>query len=94
MWFWVLRIIIAFVCGDTLQELPLLYLKGGSIIATGPVAHYVDERTGVDDPLTLIVVLDQYGMPLFHIFSLYLGVVVLGENQLVEQEIHIQMPMT
>jgi len=94
MWFWVLRIIIAFVRGDTLQELPLLYLKGGSILATGPVAHYVGERTGVDDPLTLIVVLDQYGMPLFHLFSLYLGVVVLGKNQLVEQEIHILMPMT
>ncbi|KAH8966663.1 hypothetical protein BDL97_03G038000 [Sphagnum fallax] len=50
-----------FSFNDDSPELPLLYLKGGSILATGPVAHYVGERTGVDDPLTLIVVLDQYG---------------------------------
>lgn len=49
----------AFACG-ALQELPLLYLKGGSIVPMGPVAHYVGEKTA-GEPLTLIVALDHHG---------------------------------
>ncbi len=54
-----LRIVDAFACG-AFQELPLLYLKGGSIVPMGPVAHYVGEKTA-GDPLTLIVALDHHG---------------------------------
>jgi alpha-glucosidase (family GH31 glycosyl hydrolase) len=56
---WVLRIVDAFACG-AFQELPLLYLKGGSIVPMGPVAHYVGEKTA-GEPLTLIVALDHHG---------------------------------
>lgn len=40
-------------------ELPKLYLKGGTIIPTGPVQEYVGEKPL--DPLTLIVSLDSEG---------------------------------
>jgi alpha-glucosidase (family GH31 glycosyl hydrolase) len=56
---WVLRIVDAFACG-AFQELPLLYLKGGSIVPMGPVVHYVGEKTA-GEPLTLIVALDHHG---------------------------------
>ncbi|CAM6030795.1 unnamed protein product [Sphagnum balticum] len=45
---------------DDHPELPLLYLKGGSIVPMGPVAHYVGKKTA-GEPLTLIVALDHHG---------------------------------
>ena len=41
------------------QDLPRIYIRGGSIIPTGPVTQFVDELPL--DPLTLIVCLDEEG---------------------------------
>lgn len=43
-----------------LQELPLLYLKGGAIVPTGPVVQSVEE-TKPTDTVTLLVALDENG---------------------------------
>jgi alpha-glucosidase len=50
------------------QELPLLFLKGGSIIPTGPVIQSTTEF-GLSNDLVLIMALDENGkFPLFNIF--------------------------
>ncbi|KAI3881256.1 hypothetical protein MKW92_003413, partial [Papaver armeniacum] len=43
-----------------MQDLPTLYLQGGSIIPVGLPVQHVEEANATDD-LTLIVSLDQYG---------------------------------
>ncbi len=45
--------------GSTNPDLPTLYIKGGSIIPTGPIMQHVSEIA--DPPLTLIVSLDKSG---------------------------------
>ena len=45
--------------GDSGPDLPELYLRPGSIVPTGPVMQYADERTLSD--VTLLVCLDQQG---------------------------------
>jgi len=42
------------------QDLPALYLKGGSIIPVGPSIQNVEEASPSDD-LTLLVALDEHG---------------------------------
>lgn len=43
-----------------MQDLPLLYLEGGSIIPIGRAIQYVEEAKATDD-LTLIIALDEFG---------------------------------
>lgn len=43
-----------------LQELPLLYLKGGSIVPTAPVVQSVEDAKPTDT-ITLLVALDENG---------------------------------
>lgn len=50
------------------QDLPALYLRGGSIIPFGPAHQHVGEANPNDD-LSLLVALDENGNPLFY-FSL------------------------
>lgn len=42
------------------QDLPALYLKGGSILPVGPVHQHLGEADPSDD-LTLIMALDENG---------------------------------
>lgn len=42
------------------QELPLLFLKGGAIVPTGPVVQHVGEAK-LTDTITLLVALDEEG---------------------------------
>jgi len=42
------------------QDLPALYLKGGSIIPVGLSLQHVEEANPSDD-LTLLVALDEHG---------------------------------
>lgn len=51
------------------QDLPALYLKGGSIIPVGPPIQHVGEANLSDD-LTLLVALDEHGKCTVHIFNL------------------------
>lgn len=51
---------LTFDFDDSHPELPLLYLKGGSIIPLGPPHQHVGEASGKDD-LTLLVALDDHG---------------------------------
>ena len=46
---------------EEFQDLPALYLKGGSIIPVGPSIQLVGEANLSDD-LTLLVALDEHGM--------------------------------
>jgi len=49
------------------QELPLLFLKGGAIVPTGPVVQHVGEAK-LTDTITLLVALDDKGK-LFMVFN-------------------------
>ena len=42
------------------QDLPALYLQGGSIIPLGPPHQHVGEADPTDD-ITLLVALDEHG---------------------------------
>ena len=44
----------------TCQDLPALYLQGGSVIPLGPPHQHVGESNPSDD-LTLLVALDEHG---------------------------------
>ena len=46
-----------------LQELPLLFLKGGAIVPIGPVVQHVGEAKPTDT-ITLLVALDESGKSL------------------------------
>lgn len=43
-----------------MQDLPTLYLQGGSIIPVGPPIQHIGEANPTDD-LSLIIALDEYG---------------------------------
>jgi len=43
-----------------MQELPLLFLKGGGIVPTGPVIQHTSEAKHTDT-ITLLVALDEKG---------------------------------
>ena len=43
-----------------MQELPLLFLKGGGIVPTGPVIHHTGEAKPTDT-VTLLIALDDKG---------------------------------
>jgi len=45
---------------ESLQELPLLFLKGGAIVPTGPVIQHVGE-VSPSDTVTLLIALDDTG---------------------------------
>lgn len=45
---------------SVLQELPLLFLRGGSIVPTGPVIQCVGEAKPTDT-VTLLIALDKNG---------------------------------
>lgn len=53
------------------QDLPALYLKGGSIIPVGPAYQHVNEANPTDD-LTLLVALDEHGNLLLNIHPVVL----------------------
>lgn len=44
----------------SVQELPLLFLKGGGIVPTGPVIQHMGEAKHTDT-ITLLVALDEKG---------------------------------
>ena len=45
------------------QELPMLFLKGGAIVPTGPVIQYIGEANPTD-AVTLLIALDDKGINL------------------------------
>lgn len=45
---------------NSLQELPLLFLKGGAIVPSGPVVQHVGEMSPTDT-VTLLIALDDTG---------------------------------
>ena len=54
----VLLIVLSFCC--MLQELPLLFLKGGAIVPTAAVVQHVGEAKPTDT-ITLLIALDEQG---------------------------------
>lgn len=56
-----------FVLSGACQDLPALYLKGGSIIPVGLPHQHVGEANPSDD-LTLFVALDEHGKSMHSIF--------------------------
>ena len=56
-----------FVLSGACQDLPALYLKGGSIIPVGLPHQHVGEANPSDD-LTLFVALDDHGKSMHSIF--------------------------
>ena len=56
-----------FVLSGACQDLPALYLKGGSIIPVGLPHEHVEEANPSDD-LTLFVALDDHGKSMHSIF--------------------------
>lgn len=52
---------LSLVC-SLFQELPLLFLKGGAIVPTGPVIQHAGDAKPTDT-LTLLIALDDQGKP-------------------------------
>lgn len=55
------------VFSRSFQELPILFLKGGAIVPTGPVIQHVGEASPTDT-ITLLIALDDNGKSLFFLF--------------------------
>lgn len=64
----VFRSLFYFGCFWVFQDLPALFLQGGSIIPVGPPYQHVGESDPSDD-LTLLVALDENGIFMHSIFS-------------------------
>ena len=62
------------------QDLPDLYLKGGTIVPVGPAIQHVGEANLSDD-LTLLVALDEHGKSTVHKFihNLAIGIFLLKQ---------------